>query len=293
MAAPMDSTVSDSAVTNFSKKDFRIQAIGVYRSEQKQPFEAARQPREDARHIGEIQLFEGQNFEQALTGLADFERIWVIFRFHENEHWKPMVRPPRGTDVKIGVFATRAPYRPNGLGLSCVRLVSITGRKLVIEGADLLDGTPVFDIKPYVAEADAFPQSRSGWLEGVETSKWQVSFTAYAQNKLRWLEDLGIVNLRAFLIQQLEYEPFDEDRKRVKPLPASEGFEIAYRTWRAHFRPKFGGPGEQALEIFSIASGYSTEDLREGQTDRWADKDLHRRFISHFAKPSRTAPADD
>ena len=107
----------------------------------------------------------------AVRGLEDFSHIWLIWEFSEavRDSWSPTVRPPRlGGNVRMGVFATRSPFRPNGLGLSCVELVALEEREglgtvLVVRGADLMDGTPIFDVKPYVPYADAWPAARAGF----------------------------------------------------------------------------------------------------------------------------------
>ncbi|MDQ3032788.1 MAG: tRNA (N6-threonylcarbamoyladenosine(37)-N6)-methyltransferase TrmO [Myxococcota bacterium] len=104
----------------------------------------------------------------ALRSLEGFDRIWLIYVFHMNEGWSALVRPPRGPRVKRGVLATRSPHRPCPIGLSAVRLVGIEGRALRVHGVDLLDGTPVLDIKPYVPYADAFPDARAGWVDEVD-----------------------------------------------------------------------------------------------------------------------------
>ena len=108
---------------------------------------------------------------EALRGIEGFDRLWLIWQFSENlrEGFSPTVRPPRlGGNVRMGVFATRSPFRPNGLGLSCVELVALEEREglgtvLVVRGADLMDGTPIFDVKPYVPYADAWPAARAGF----------------------------------------------------------------------------------------------------------------------------------
>ena len=84
---------------------------------------------------------------------------------HLNQGWNPLVKPPRDKDNKHGVFATRAPHRPNSLGLSVVQLLSVKGRVLSIGNHDMLDGTPVLDIKPYIAESDVMPDANAGWLD--------------------------------------------------------------------------------------------------------------------------------
>lgn len=108
---------------------------------------------------------------EAVRGLEEFEYIWLVWQFHlaEREEWSPTVRPPRlGGNKRVGVFATRSPFRPNPIGLSSVRLLRVAqepevGPVLYVGGADLVDGTPILDIKPYVAYADAHPDARSGF----------------------------------------------------------------------------------------------------------------------------------
>ena len=106
----------------------------------------------------------------ALRGLEGFSHIWLIWQFSQavREDWSPTVRPPRlGGNTRMGVFATRSPFRPNALGMSCVRLLGIEdteeGRTLRVAGADLMDGTPIFDIKPYIPYADCKPEAESGF----------------------------------------------------------------------------------------------------------------------------------
>ncbi len=110
---------------------------------------------------------------EALRGIEGFDRLWLIWQFSENlreeDAWAPTVRPPRlGGNTRLGVFATRSPFRPNALGLSCVRLLGLEkeaerGIVLRVGGADLMNGTPIFDIKPYIPYADAHPEARSGF----------------------------------------------------------------------------------------------------------------------------------
>jgi tRNA-Thr(GGU) m(6)t(6)A37 methyltransferase TsaA len=106
----------------------------------------------------------------AFRDLAGFERIWLIFVFHRSEGWKAEVRPPRGGG-KRSVLATRSPHRPNAIGLSAVELAGVEEHALRVRGMDLLDGTPILDIKPYVPYADAFPASRAGWIDAIDDSQ--------------------------------------------------------------------------------------------------------------------------
>lgn len=113
--------------------------------------------------------------EAAFRGLEEFSHIWLIWEFSEalREQWSPTVRPPRlGGNKRMGVFATRSPFRPNGLGLSCVKLESVEFQKdrgpvLHVAGADLMDGTPIYDIKPYLSFADSFPDAVGGFADPV------------------------------------------------------------------------------------------------------------------------------
>ena len=110
----------------------------------------------------------------ALRGLEDFSHLWLIWEFSEakREDWSPTVRPPRlGGNARMGVFATRSPFRPNPIGLSCVKLVEIRlhtedGPVLIVSGADLMNGTPIFDIKPYLPYADSHPEAKGGFAAG-------------------------------------------------------------------------------------------------------------------------------
>lgn len=119
----------------------------------------------------------------ALRGIEGFSHLWLIWQFDraERENWSPTVRPPRlGGNERMGVFATRSPFRPNPVGLSCVKLIGLTqtteGPVLEIEGADLVDGTPILDIKPYLPYCDSYPEARGGWTDGLETVPLHVDF---------------------------------------------------------------------------------------------------------------------
>jgi tRNA-Thr(GGU) m(6)t(6)A37 methyltransferase TsaA len=103
----------------------------------------------------------------AFRDLEGFQRIWLLFAFHRSQGWTPEVRPPRGGG-KRSVLATRSPHRPNAIGLSAVELVAVEERCLRVRGVDLLDGTPILDIKPYVPYADAFPDSAAGWIDAID-----------------------------------------------------------------------------------------------------------------------------
>lgn len=140
---------------------FALRPVGVVRSPWKQRTEAPRQGVvvEAARAC--IVLRPG--LQNALKDLAGFDRVWVLAWFHWSRGWNQQLVPPRDR-VKRGVFATRSPDRPNPIGLTSARIVRIHGCRVWIEEHDLLDGTPVLDLKPYIPAYDAFPDAASGWL---------------------------------------------------------------------------------------------------------------------------------
>jgi tRNA-Thr(GGU) m(6)t(6)A37 methyltransferase TsaA len=161
--------------------------------------QAARQPRAAAGTPARIELLAGRNFEHALEDLARWELIWVLFWFHHNAGWRPKVLPPRSTTGRKGVFSTRSPHRPNPIGMSVVRLERVDGLTLEILDADMLDGTPVLDLKPYVAYTDAHPRAGNGWLEEEGDAPadarpsdpllaYVVDFDALAAEQAAWIE---------------------------------------------------------------------------------------------------------
>lgn len=114
---------------------------------------------------------------EALRGLEGYSHIWLIWGFHkaERDTWSPTVRPPRlGGNKRVGVFATRSPFRPNSLGLSVVRLEKTEGCTLYVKGADLLDGTPIYDIKPYLPHIDSIPDALSGFAGDASLHRLEV-----------------------------------------------------------------------------------------------------------------------
>src|SRR6478609_12012848 len=174
-----------------------LQPIGWIRTAFAEKVDAPRQPAAAADVPGIIELAEGRNLEHAIEDLAGWERVWVIFWFDRNAGWRPKVLPPRSTTGRKGVLATRAPHRPNPLGLSVLRLDRVEGLRLHVRDVDLLDGTPILDIKPYVAYTDAFPESGSGWLSATDPRPaWSVRFSELAQMQLDWLAGRNPLPLR-------------------------------------------------------------------------------------------------
>ncbi len=148
---------------------------------------------------GEIVFEKEYRNPDALRGLAEFSHLWLIFSFSESirEEFSPTVRPPRlGGNKRMGVFATRSPFRPNPIGLSCVRLERIEqterGPVILVRGADLLDGTPILDIKPYLPLADCHPEATGGFAEGVQDYALRVDIPTDIEAAIA-AEDLSVI----------------------------------------------------------------------------------------------------
>ena len=169
----------------------------------------------------------------AVRGMADFDYLWLIWEFSANRRDSAhlTVRPPRlGGNERVGVFASRSPFRPNGLGLSCVRLsrVEMTADKgpvIHVAGADLMDGTPIYDIKPYVAYADAHPEARSGFVDKREWHPLQVEMPGELAKDLTPSEQK---TLRSVLAQDPR-PSYHDDPQRVYGMPFA-GRDVRFRV---------------------------------------------------------------
>jgi tRNA-Thr(GGU) m(6)t(6)A37 methyltransferase TsaA len=260
--------------------DIVIKPIGLVHSERVHRYETPRQGVLAGKDISVIKLNANFNFEQAIKELEGFDRIWVIYWFHLNKNWKPMVTPPRHTRKKVGVFATRAPHRPNQIGMSCVKLESIKGLEIFISESDILDGSPVLDIKPYLPYSDSFPGAATGWVKSGLENIYEVKFETKAEGQCAWLKKEADINLVNFARLQLEFNPLDDSRKRISALEG-EGrkkgmFILAYRTWRIVYRVNEKG---RKVLIKEIRSGYSKEELNNTKDDLYKDKALHKKFV--------------
>ena len=182
---------------------------------------------------GEIIFTSEYRNPDALRGLEDFSHIWLVWQFSGavRESWSPTVRPPRlGGNTRVGVFATRSPFRPNPLGLSSVKLEAIdqrpdVGPVLIVRGADLMDGTPIYDIKPYLPYVDSHPEAKGGFAEEKKDYKLDVNFPEM------YLEQIP-AEKRAALIQILEQDPrpsYQKDPVRIYGMSYA-GMEIHFRV---------------------------------------------------------------
>lgn len=169
---------------------FDFQPIGIIHSCFPEKFGIPRQPGLVKEAHATLELLPPYDRKEALEGLEDFSHLWLIFVFHaiQQQAWKPTVRPPRlGGNKRVGVFASRSMFRPNPLGLSVVELervdTSATPPCLYLKGVDILDGTPVLDIKPYLPYVDAIPSARGGYAAKSPEPRLQVRFSAEATNQ--------------------------------------------------------------------------------------------------------------
>jgi tRNA (adenine37-N6)-methyltransferase len=257
-----------------------LQPIGHLRTAFATKVEAPRQPAAATGTPGIIELLPGMNLEHAIEDLAGWERIWVIFWFDRNAGWRPKVLPPRSTDGRKGVLATRSPHRPNPLGLSALRLERIEGLQLHVLDVDLLDGTPVLDIKPYVPYTDAFPESGSGWLTPGAPDPgraYAVTFAAEAEAQLAWLAGRTPLPLQERIVNTLMLGPQPHPYRRIK-RSKDGSLTLAVQDWRMTFEVQ----GE-AVRVLALRSGYRNSQLAEGADDPSGQLRLHREFAAKFA----------
>ena len=261
-----------------------LEAIGVARTPFRERFEAPRQPRAALGYEGRIELYPGRNFEDAVSDLEEWSHIWVVFWFHRNASWRPKVTPPR-SPTKRGVFATRAPHRPNPLGLSVLRLDRVEGRVLYVRDVDLLDGTPIFDIKPYVPWADAIPDAGSGWLSPLGSDgrpvdpgpSWSVVFDPEAEAQLAFLEERSIM-IRVPIVDRLSIGPQPHAYRRIREVGGG-GFVLAFKTWRVRFRVD----GARVV-VERLCSGFGPAE--RAKPDPEGKLDAHREYAERFGDPT-------
>lgn len=225
---------------------YEFEPIGFVESKLRERYETPQQGILSSGDISIINLSPHKNFEQALKDLTGFDRIWVIYLFHLNNNWKPLVTPPGNKGKKVGVFASRSPHRPNNIGLSCVSLVKVEGLRLYINNSDILDGSPVLDIKPYLPYADSFPDSESGWVKTGEKPKFTVNFSESALITNRETVTTYGENISGYATVQLTMDPQDTMRKRIRSV--DEGlFALSYKKWDI-----FYSVNVDLLEVFVV-----------------------------------------
>lgn len=192
--------------------EYQLTAVGHIQSPYKQKFAIPRQPRLVPEAKAKLVFSSDFNREEFVRGLDEFSHIWLLFRFHEtaNKGYSAMVRPPRlGGNERKGVFATRATFRPNAIGMSAVKLEGIEYKNgqlcLLLSGIDLLDGTPILDIKPYLPYSDAMTDATAGFADTRPETDMSVEFTDEA---LAFIEkQTEQPELKAFISNVLKQDP--------------------------------------------------------------------------------------
>lgn len=250
-----------------------LNPVAYFISDAKERADVPRQGALALSNRGIIRFISGMNFEQALEDLQGMERIWVLFWMDRVAHWKCKVQPPRATSKK-GVFATRSPHRPNPIGLSCVQLISVSGLDLTVEGHDLMDGSPILDIKPYIAYADSFPKAASGWIEKEgDLKRNRVDFSLLAEEELFFIEKEEKENLKSKIESRLEFFLKPSSSNRVKKIE-EDFYCLSYKSWRYLFRKELNQDNVTVLAVFS---GYDNRSQE-------VPSDLHDKFQYQFGK---------
>jgi len=263
-----------------SAKQLVLEPIGYVRTTLATKVEAARQPRAGGSGAtGLIELVPARNFEHALSNLAEWQYIWVLFWFDRNEGWRPKVLPPRSRSGRKGVFSTRSPHRPNPLGLSAVRLERVDGLTLHISDVDMLDGTPVLDIKPYVAYTDAIADASGGWLTGEDAPRdpipeFEVIWDPVAVEQAAWIEAQTGLPLRARATATLALGPEPHPYRRIRR--ETSGFTLCVKDWRLRF-----DVDGRRVNISSVESGVR-QSLLNGKGEADAELVLHREYYARW-----------
>jgi tRNA (adenine37-N6)-methyltransferase len=229
---------------------FTFEPIGHICSCFKQKFGIPRQPGLVREATAVLKMTSEFSQMEAFRRLAEFSHIWVLFVFHGalRRGWNPTVRPPRlGGNTRVGVFASRSGFRPNAIGQSAVELVDIQAVKgriqLLLGGVDLLDGTPVLDIKPYLPYSDVIPDATAGYAPSQPATRWPVYFSSKAEQSCRQAELDRYPKLRALITHLLALDP----RPRYRDAQMPENY--AMQLWDLDVKFRFHG---SRIEVTSV-----------------------------------------
>lgn len=205
-------------------------------------FGIPRQSREESPILTRIVFEPEYQVQEALRGIEGFSHLWLIWGFDQGERlkekgerseWSPTVRPPRlGGNKRMGVFATRSPFRPNPIGLSSVRLVRIEKGELIVSGADVMDGTPIYDIKPYLSFSDSHPEAVNGFAEEHKGYGLQVTGEGVQVTGDRDAMPESIWRDIEYILRQDPRPAYQDDPQRE--------YKLDYNGWRVTFRVENG-----------------------------------------------------
>jgi tRNA-Thr(GGU) m(6)t(6)A37 methyltransferase TsaA len=224
--------------------EFKHHSIGILKTPFREKFGVPRQSMMMSEAKGVLKLNPEPSFREALNHLAEFSHVWLVFVFHQiaENDWRPTIRPPRvDAPRRVGVFASRSPHRPNPIGISAVKLDRIDldapgGIEIHLSGVDLLDGTPILDIKPYLPYADVISEASSGWADST-IPKYFVTFSEKSLQYLRELQaptkeplsmERSADDWERLIRQTLEWDPRPTSQRRAKPIESPETEGLAY-----------------------------------------------------------------
>jgi tRNA-Thr(GGU) m(6)t(6)A37 methyltransferase TsaA len=256
--------------------------IGVLRSPFVERVDAPRQPKAAEDIEGRVELFPGCRYEDALSDLDRFDHLWLVVWFDRNLGYRPKVLPPR-SEVKRGVFATRAPYRPNPIGLSAVRLLRIEGLTIFVRGLDLLDGTPVLDVKPYVPYSDAIPEANHGWLDAAPVAgtrpqdplaDYEVQFGELAGEQLAYLQREHAIDLREKIETALRLGPTPHAYRRIRR--EGDTYLLALKDLRVRF-----ACDARVIRVLALNTGYRPKELFSPEGGA---PPAHRAFVAKWGR---------
>ena len=215
--------------TGISPETRGLKPIGVLESCFQEKFGTPRQPKLVPGAPAKLRIYPQFLPAHSLAGLAGFSHVWLLAWFHlnTNKTFRPMIHPPRLRGGKIGVFASRSPHRPNPIGLSLAKLERVEGDTLYLSGLDLINGTPILDVKPYLPFCDAAEGALSGWLPGNDFPELEVIFSPPALKDIARIEAAEKPGIRGLITDTLRHDPRNA-RDRTQMVEGTDmGFFLA------------------------------------------------------------------
>jgi len=244
-------------------ENYSFAPIGHIQSCFKEKFGVARQSMMISQARGVLKFNPDPSYRNSLSHLTEFSHLWIIFVFHKNieKGWKPFINPPRLEAPKqVGVFASRSPHRPNPIGMSVVKIEEIDysapgGIELHLSGLDILDGTPVLDIKPYLSFADSFPDATLGWASQ-SIQKYRVEFSSESAATIQEAGTKYHPDLQALLQQMLELDPRPTSQRKRSSIetPESEGLLFAFRIFDFDVKWQIHNKGIFVVELENLGA---------------------------------------
>lgn len=200
-----------------------LKVIAYARNGHTDKFGIPRQSRDESPIMTRIVFEPEYAMPETLRGIEGYSHLWLVWGFSEADSWSPTVRPPRlGGNKRMGVFATRSPFRPNPIGLSSVKLIRVGNGELLVSGADVLDGTPIYDIKPYLSFSDSHPDARNGFAEETKDRELEVDWS----NLL--IDDRGKAEIE-YILRQDPRPGYQTDPERVYKMDYA-GVRVSFRV---------------------------------------------------------------